>query len=127
MEYLLLWSGDVRGMKKARIPSEPCRGYLFSVDETGAHVVPSRDAIRAALPQRLRAAFDRSQQSQLRGAEPMRRQKQPPLTFALCRADHSWITTLYLQPLDTSQKEFAPVDRRGISAIEARQRAYHNR
>ncbi len=102
MEFLLLWSGDVRGMRKARIPSDPCRGFLHCIDETGAAVVPSRGAINEALPPRLRAAFARSAMCQVAYDEGMRGQRQSPLLFDLCRANGAWITRLYLQPLDTA-------------------------
>lgn len=101
MEFLLLWSGDVRGMRKERIPAEPCRGFLHRLDEAGAAVVPSRAAINDALPTRLRPAFGRSLMCQVHNDEGMRGQRQPPLLFDLCRLNGSWITRLYLQPLDT--------------------------
>ncbi|WP_227272050.1 hypothetical protein [Roseobacter weihaiensis] len=102
MDFLLLWSGDVRGMRKAQIPSTPCKGYLHRIDENGAAVVPDREAIEAVLPVRLRPAFRRSQQCQINNDEPMRGQRQAPLMFDLCRQNGTWITRLYLQPLDAA-------------------------
>lgn len=108
MDFLLLWSGDVAGMRKARIPSEPCRGFLHRLDETGAAVVPDCSEIGEVLPARLRAAFDRAQMTEVKDVGGRVCRRQPPLMFDLCRKDGSWITRLYLQPLDA---KFA--DRRG--------------
>ena len=58
MEYLLLWSGDCRGMKKARIPATPTQGITGHIGRYGL-VVPDRASLRAALPYRLRKALDR--------------------------------------------------------------------
>lgn len=100
MEFLLLWSGEVRGMRKTRIPSEPCVGLLHRLDETGAPVVPSRSAINDALPTRLRPAFERAHLSQARFDTPKMGQRQPPLYYDLWRANYKPIARIYLQPLD---------------------------
>lgn len=101
MRYLLLWSGDVPGMYKARIPALPCKGLLHSIDEHGAAVVPCRDAIREALPRRLRPAFDRSQACQLSapGSPFDARGRQRPLIYDLLNTRLKCIARLYLQPL----------------------------
>lgn len=59
MKYLLLWSGDVAGMKKVAIPAIENRGIIGHYDG-GQLVRPDLDSVRAALPYRLRAAFDRA-------------------------------------------------------------------
>ena len=60
MDYLLLWSGDVPGMTKARIPSKPAPGICGHLDETGKLVCADLDKVREALPARYRPAFDRA-------------------------------------------------------------------
>lgn len=100
MDFLLLWSGEVDGMRKARIPSEPCRGFLHRLDETGAAVVPNCAVIAEALPDRLRPAFERAQMTEVKAVGGQKCKRQLPLMFDLCRNDGSWITRLYLQPLD---------------------------
>ena len=101
MDFLLLWSGDVRGMKKAIIPSVPCKGFLHRIDEAGAAVVPDVDAIVEALPKRLKPAFERAGMTEVKDGRGAGVKPQGPLMFDLCRADGSWITRLYLQPLDS--------------------------
>ena len=59
MEYLLLWSGERRGMKKARIPAFESNGIAGHWRD-GKLWIPDAAAIRAAIPFRYRAAFDRS-------------------------------------------------------------------
>jgi hypothetical protein len=95
MEYLLLWSGDVRGMKKARIGHVLAEGVLCDYDAASNHpVAPDRVAVRAALPYRLRKAFDRNPSwTRQRDVE------NAPWTVALHTTRGKWITTLYLQPL----------------------------
>lgn len=100
MDFFLLWSGEVAGMRKARIPATPCKGFLHRIDETGAAVVPDRSTIAEALPARLRPAFERAPMTEVKDIGGGRSKRQPPLMFDLCRADGSWITRLYLQPLD---------------------------
>ena len=58
MEFLLLWSGNRRGMKKARIAGVESRG-IAGIWRNGKLYTPDRAAIRAALPFRYRAAMDR--------------------------------------------------------------------
>lgn len=105
MEFLLLWSGDVKGMRKTRIPAITCQGFLQRHDETGAAVVPDRLAIAEALPARLRAAFDRAQMTEVKAIGGQKCRRQLPLMFDLCRSDGSWITRLYLQPLDAAFRD----------------------
>lgn len=100
MDFFLLWSGEVAGMHKARIPATPCKGFLHRVDETGAAVVPDISAIAEALPSRLRTAFERAPMTEVKDIGGKQCRRQPPLMFDLCRLDGSWITRLYLQPLD---------------------------
>lgn len=100
MEFLLLWSGEILGMRKTRIPSEPCMGLLHRIDEAGVPVAPSRTAINGALPTRLRPAFERAHLSEARLDQPKMGQRQPPLFYDLWSANHKPITRLYLQPLD---------------------------
>ncbi|MBG6172697.1 hypothetical protein IWQ55_000276 [Labrenzia sp. EL_208] len=59
MKYLLLWSGDVKGMRKAEISAvrADLSGHL---DEKGEIVRPCPEEVRAALPYRFRHAFGKS-------------------------------------------------------------------
>lgn len=100
MDFLLLWSGEVKGMRKVRIPSVLCQGFLHRLDEEGVAVVPDAAAIAEALPARLRLAFERAPMTEVKTIGAQSRKHQPPLMFDLCRLDGSWITRLYLQPLD---------------------------
>lgn len=100
MDFLLLWSGDVRGMNKAVIPSATCSGFLHRIDEKGDAVVPDVGAIAEALPHRLRPAFERAPMTEVKTIGGQCRKCQSPLMFDLCRIGGSWITRLYLQPLD---------------------------
>jgi len=93
-EYLLLWSGECRGMNKTRIPAVPATGFLH---DNG--LAPCRDAIRENLPARLRPAFARSAMSRRAGAIARAFGDDKPLIFALHNARGKWITNLYLQPL----------------------------
>ena len=87
MDFLLLWSGDVKGMRKARIPSIPCQGFLHRLDKEGAAVVPDTTAIGQALPARLRLAFERAPMTEVKSIGGQCRKHQSPLMFDLCRLD----------------------------------------
>ena len=58
MEYLMLWSGDMYGMRKARVPAVENTG-ICGHWRNGKCMVPDMGAIRKALPRRYRAMFDR--------------------------------------------------------------------
>lgn len=105
MEFLLLWSGEVRGMRKARIPAVPATGFLSRTDERGALVAPKRDAIRAALPKRLRPAFDRAHLADAASRIGEANGRQSALFYDLVSADDRPITRLYLQPLDADWRD----------------------
>lgn len=94
MSYLLLWSGDIRGMKKARIAATPATGILSNRDESGALVSPDRDAIRVALPYRFRAAWDRVANTLTRD-----NRKGAPFFWTLRDRRGRYLTTIYAQPL----------------------------
>ncbi len=96
MKYLLLWSGYVPGMKKAVIPAlENKRGICGHYIGEKIYV-PCAESIRAALPYKFRAAFDRSGGVlwfDKRGADY-------PASVTLCYAKSGRdMVTLYLQPL----------------------------
>lgn len=95
MEYLLLWSGELRGMKKARIPAVAHAG-LSGNWRDGICYNPSRDSIRAALPYRLRAAFDRA------AIWFDRHNDSKPCTAYLTSTRGKQLATLYFQPLKES-------------------------
>lgn len=97
MEYLLLWSGDVKGLEKARINSVAATGYHSDkCPETGKYVMPDKIAVRALLPYRLRKAFDRSQAA--RYSKPGQLKAQP-WCFKLTSVKGRFLTQIYLQPL----------------------------
>ena len=93
MEYLLLWSGDIAGMKKVRIPAIKAMGILSHADKDGNLVAPDRVAIRAALPYRLRAAFNRSNMGRM-----VHTRRDMPMMFEIRTTRVKWLTQLYLQP-----------------------------
>lgn len=93
MHYLLLWSGDVRGMRKAHIPAVEAPGMTGHL---GPHslVVPDRAAIAAALPYRFRKAFDRAG-----GFWFDKNRETSPAHVTLRDRRGKYLTTLYLQPI----------------------------
>ncbi len=93
MEYLLLWSGDCKGMRKARIPAIPAQGITGHVGRYGL-IVPDCDAIRKALPARLRKAFDRAG-----GFWFDKMSNISPAAMSLADRRGKPIVTLYLQPI----------------------------
>lgn len=94
MEYLLLWSGIVRGMRKARIPAISSRGITGHLAK-GQLVTPCKDSIRAALPFRFRAAFDRDSSVWFDKHKP-----DYPCRIHLTNRRGKAMVTLYLQPLN---------------------------
>ena len=93
MEYLLLWSGDVRGMKKARVDSTPSTGIIGHYD--GRDIVkPNSAQVRAALPYRFRAAFDRAN-----GYWFDKNRNDAPAICDLYSTRGKLLVKLYLQPL----------------------------
>jgi hypothetical protein len=99
MDYLLLWSGAVRGMRKARIPSTPAPGMIGHIGPLGL-VNPDPAAVRAALPYRFRKAFDR--------AGPYfwydKYARVGPAVLRLSDRRGKPLVTVYLQPL-TAEEE----------------------
>jgi hypothetical protein len=57
-QFLMLWSGDIRGAKKATIESVESKGVV-GYWRDGVLYVPDSAQVRAALPSMHRAAFDR--------------------------------------------------------------------
>lgn len=94
MEYLLLWSGDKKGMRKARIPAFESRG-IAGHWRNGKLWIPDAASIRAALPFRYRAAFDRACGVFWFDA----RGKDFPASMRLESSRGKPLVTLYLQPL----------------------------
>lgn len=92
MQYLLLWSGEKRGMRKARISAVESRG-LCGHWRNGALLVPCRDSIRAALPYRYRKSFDRAS---------MWYQDRGPTVCHLASTRGKSLVTIYLQPLEST-------------------------
>jgi hypothetical protein len=96
MKYLLLWSGEKYGMKKARIPAIESRG--FSGHWRGEKLFnPDNGAIAKALPRRYRAAFNRA---------PIfwydKARDDSPCHCTLYTTRGAPIVTIYLQPLTES-------------------------
>lgn len=93
MEYLLLWSGDKRGMKKSRIPAREHNG-VYGHWRDGKLFVPDLAAVRAALPFRYRKAHDRNAAIWFD-----RDSNDAPATQHLSDSRGRPLLTLYLQPL----------------------------
>lgn len=93
MKYLLLWSGDIRGMKKADIPATETQGISGHIGRYGL-VVPCRDSIRAALPYRFRKALDRAGGFWFDWSDD-----KSPAHMQLSDRRGKYLTTLYLQPI----------------------------
>ena len=94
MTYLFLWSGTPRGYRKAYIPSIPASGMIGHLGSHGL-VVPCPDAVRAALPSRHRAAFDRREGNFWFD----RNCNSAPASLTLrARSGHEMVT-IYCQPL----------------------------
>jgi len=94
MEYLLLWSGQIRGMRKARIPAVDAPGMVGHIGPRGL-VNPDPAAVRATLPFRFRKAFDRA------AVWYNRHHDAGPAVIRLADRRGRPIATLYLQPLTT--------------------------
>ena len=93
MEYLLLWSGDVRGMRKTRIPATEAQGVTGHIGRYGL-VIPDRQALRLALPYRFRKACDRAGGFWF---DKFRDDSPAHMELRDCRG--RYLTTLYLQPI----------------------------
>ena len=96
MEYLLLWSGDIRGMKKTRIPVSAAQGMIGHIGRYGL-VVPDRQVLRQALPYRFRKACDRAG-----GFWFDKFRDDSPAHMELTDRRGRYLTTLYLQPVKES-------------------------
>lgn len=98
LRFLLNWSGDPKGMNKTFIASTPATGMMGFLDN-GQLVMPDFSAIKAALPKRLHASFDRAKSwwwmDKHCPAEPLK------MTLLNCKGH--FITTLYLQPMTKEQ------------------------
>lgn len=95
MQYLLLWSGEKRGMRKARIPAVASAG-LCGHWRNGVLFVPCRDSIRAALPYHYRKAFDRA------AIWYDKHDDSRPAVANLASARGVHLLTIYLQPLEST-------------------------
>lgn len=93
MEYLLLWSGEKRGMKKARIPAKEHNG-VYGHWRDGRLYIPDLAAVRAALPFRYRKAHDRNAAIWFD-----RDRNDAPAVRNLTDCRGRPLLTLYLQPL----------------------------
>lgn len=60
MEFLLLWSGDVKGMKKARIAGFENKVSTLGSWQGGKLYLPDPAQLRNALPYRFMASYDRA-------------------------------------------------------------------
>lgn len=92
-EYLLLWSGHMYGMRKARIPAIENPGICghWRGDKC---FVPDRDALRTALPFRYRGMLDRALSFWFD-----KQRNNAPATIHLCDTRGKYCHTIVLQPL----------------------------
>jgi hypothetical protein len=104
MQFLMFWSGEIRGARKTRISGRTSnmtlghwsKGFLF---------VPDPDQIRAALPARHRAAFDR--QKNWEGLPQLwadERNNDAPLTMRLSNSRGKIMAIYYFQPMTKGQE-----------------------
>lgn len=93
MEYILLWSGNIRGMKKTRIPATDAQGMGGHIGRHGL-VIPDKQSLRLALPYRFRRACDRSG-----GFWFDKFCDDSPAHMELTDRRGRYLTTLYLQPI----------------------------
>lgn len=103
MQFLLLWSGDVKGMRKARINGVTNKNRYVGHSRDGKCYVPDATALRDALPKRFHAAWDRQAKGDTICHLPQvwtdARNNDAPLTIRLLYARGGNMVTLYLQPL----------------------------
>jgi hypothetical protein len=59
MKYLLLWSGNVRGMTKCKIDASENNIGICGHHHKGKRFIPNAEQLKAALPKRFHPAFDR--------------------------------------------------------------------
>lgn len=104
MQFLMLWSGEIRGARKTRILGKTSKG-LIGHRSGGSLWVPDPDQIRAALPARHRAAFDRQKNwaglPQLWADE---RNNDAPLTMRLSNYRGKVMAIYYFQPMTKGQE-----------------------
>ena len=93
-EYLLLWSGQMFGMRKAQIPARAKIGICVHY-VNGEVFEPDLDAVRESLPFRYRAMFDRA----TRAIWSDKHAPNGPATLHLCDTRGKYRHTLYMQPL----------------------------
>ena len=99
MQFMFLWSGDIRGARKARIDGIESKGIVGHW-RNGALFVPEPIAARAALPKRHHAAFDRS--IHFNGLPQIwadARNNDAPLTMRLLTTRGKLMATYYFQPI----------------------------
>lgn len=96
MHYNLLWYGDIRGMKKARIAAITSHGMTGHLENDKLYV-PCPNETRDALPYRLRAAYERGV-----GMWFDNNDDNLPCHMALNDRRGRYITTIYLQPIRES-------------------------
>lgn len=103
MQFLLLWSGDKRGMRKARIDAIENTVGTVGHWRGGKVYLPCPVQLREALPYRYRAAFDRDANW---GGLPQvwedATNNDAPLTIRLLSSRLKPLLTIYLQPLKDS-------------------------
>jgi hypothetical protein len=100
----MFWSGGIRGARKTRISGKKSKG-LIGHWSGGSLWVPDPVQIRAALPSRHRAAFDRQKNwaglPQLWADE---RSNVAPLTMRLSNSRGKIMAIYYFQPMTKGQE-----------------------
>ena len=103
MQFLLLWSGDVKGMRKTRIDAIENTVGTVGHWRDGKLYLPDARQVRAALPYRFRASFDRGVNWHgLPQVWQDATNNDAPLTIRLLSSRLKPLLTIYLQPLKDS-------------------------
>jgi hypothetical protein len=99
MQFLLLWSGNKLGFRKARIQGKPSKGIIGHWREGNVYV-PDATQLRASIPKRYLPAYDR--QVNFGGLPQIwadERDNDLPLTIRLYGSRGKLLVLIYLQPL----------------------------
>lgn len=106
MQFLLLWSGHKRDMRKATIPAIENKIGLVGHWRDGKVWLPDPEALQAAIPSRYRKAYDAAiNWHGLPQTWCDERSNDAPLAIHLNRSGKRYkkhLITLYLQPIKES-------------------------
>lgn len=98
--YTVLHSGDARDCAKGPVRALPCTGAGYAAHYFEGHglVEPDLEAVRACLPHRWRAAWDRHAGGMWFTAEEPGKDSKRPCYRRLTDSRGRYLTTIYLQP-----------------------------